>query len=96
MRPRHAGGFRLLRHERARPPPLHLLRRLGPFFLFCPLDRLSNVAHDGDMSNTATLTTAEVMAAHINAAPHLTPMVGRDELWPPERVVGIARAERAS
>jgi len=55
-----------------------------------PLDIMRNVAHDVDMSNAAT--PADTAALEADAAtPHLTPMVGRDDLWPAPVTARTAR-----
>ena len=62
---------------------------------FCPLDIMRNVAHDVDMSNAATpADTAFYATAALEAdaaTPHLTPMVGRDDLWPAPVTARTAR-----
>mgnify|MGYP001012794666 CR=1 FL=1 len=61
---------------------------------------MRNVAHDVDMSNAATPAdtaftvgnTYATAALEADAAtPHLTPMVGRDDLWPAPVTARTAR-----
>jgi len=52
---------------------------------------MRNVAHDVDMSNAATPADTTAALEADAATPHLTPMVGRDDLWPAPVTARTAR-----